>query len=240
MIYKHSSTPSFEVTILLFVGLLVCGDFAFMGLHLLNTFVLGTQSPFFNIERDRGVAEFFQYIKYIWIALLLCVVILREKSMAYISWIVVFLYFLCDDAIKIHESVGGLLVGNVDFVPMFGLRKQDFGELAVSVGTGLILLVPLIFSIWKGSNVFRKTSLDIFFLIGLLVFFGVVVDMFHIALHLSWGGSYLLGLIEDGGEMISVSLLAGYVFLRTGNSQNYFLYDAFMQRWQYRRAEAIS
>jgi len=62
---------------------------------------------------------------------------------------------------------------------------------------------------------FRKVSQDIIILILVLVFFGVVIDMADIAIRLGKGVGFALGVIEDGGEMIAVSLILWYVFLRT-------------------------
>ncbi len=43
----------------------------------------------------------------------------------------------------------------------------------------------------------------------LLAFFGVFFDMVHVAI--PWGES-LWGIIEDGGEMLTMSIIVWYVF----------------------------
>ena len=50
-------------------------------------------------------------------------------------------------------------------------------------------------------------------LILALVFFGVGVDMAHIAIKLGRKVNFIFGVVEDGGEMLVASLILWYVFL---------------------------
>ena len=197
----------------IFLFLLLSGDFIFIVLHFLDFFVLKSSHHLYSIEQDRGYSEIYQYLKFCWIVALLLLIAWKSKEWRYLTWGAVFMYFLADDSLQIHEQVGLLIGPNFSFFPTFGLRLQDLGELAVSATAATLLLLPLLFAYRGGPQVFRKTSQDIVLLILPLVFFGVVVDMAHIAIKGGPKVSFILGVIEDGGEMLSVSLLAWYFFL---------------------------
>jgi hypothetical protein len=199
----------------IFLILLLGGDLIYIAMHCLNTFALTTPNSLLDIHKDGGFAEMYQYLKFIWIVGLLLLIAHKNRAWRYLVWVGVFVYLLVDDSSMIHERFGRLIAASLTFTPPLGLRLQDVGELTVSAIAGSILLIPIILAYRGGSQVFRKTSQDITLLILLLVFFGVVVDMVHMAINLGWTVGFIVGVIEDGGEMLSVSLLAWYVFLRS-------------------------
>lgn len=213
---------TFESGILLFTLMLLVGDMVFIVLHTLNAFMLSGGSKFFNIGHDRGVAEFFQYLKYIWVMLLLVLIAVRYRQLAFLVWCPVFVYLLLDDAVKIHETVGGMLAANINAEPVMGLRLQDYGELIVSFCAAVFVLTPVAVAMLKGSSEFRKASLDLGFLIGLLAFFGIVVDMLHVALPTGRVSYFVLGTVEDGGEMLAGSLMVAYALVRINSTQLHY------------------
>ena len=92
---------------------------------------------------------------------------------------------------------------------MFYLRAIDFGELIVSFFSGFILLTSIGVSLLFTDNYVKQTSKHLFFLLIMLAFFGIFVDMLHEAL--PWAKT-IMGLIEDGGEMIVISITVWYTF----------------------------
>jgi hypothetical protein len=199
----------------LLLWLCLSADFAFIVLHIIykTTTLLG--SPFFSVKRDLGYSEFFQYMKFLWIIILLVYIIKTTGSWSYLSWVAVFLYFLVDDAFQVHEKIGQTLADKYDFIPPFNLRLQDLGELAVYAIAGVLLMLGLIWAYTRGSRNFKGISIDILLLVSILVFFGVVVDMAEITSSLGIFVKETLGLIDDGGEMIVTSFMLWYVFRLT-------------------------
>jgi hypothetical protein len=197
----------------IFLLLLLLGDLTFIVLHLVNSLTPLLRYELLNLWVDHGYPEMYQYIKFIWITILFLKLSLKNVSLHYVAWAGVFTYFLFDDSLQIHEKIGGYIAAKFNFVPLFGLRLQDFGELAVSAAAGIILLLALVWAYMKGSQMFRKVSQDFIFLVLILIFFGVFVDMAQQAINLGPVVSYILGIIEDGGEMLSVSLILWYAFL---------------------------
>ena len=163
-------------------------------------------TPWFSIERDLGPPEFYQYTKEAWIAVLLFSVSLKTNVRGYRLWGLLFLFLMFDDAWKIHENLGNFIASGLSFVPVsyLNLRARDFGELASAALTAIVFLPPLILNYVRGSSLYKKRNLPLLLLLGALAFFGVFVDILDRMME--------LGRIEDGGEMVVMSLIAGYVF----------------------------
>lgn len=201
-----------ESTKVLFLLLLT--DFAFILVHgiykmnLLNSYIHDS-IMLYSIETDRGYAEMFQYIKEYWIVVLLFVLAIKRKHIIYFAWSSLFMYFLLDDSLRIHESFGYYLAKHFEFQPMFRLRAQDLGELIVTMLFGLLLFIFIGVSYLFSDNVSRQISKHILILVMSLVFFGVVFDNIHIII--PWGNT-MWGFIEDGGEMLVMSIIVWYVF----------------------------
>ncbi|MEW5979288.1 MAG: hypothetical protein AB1898_26135 [Acidobacteriota bacterium] len=76
----------------------------------------------------------------------------------------------------------------------------------MSAVSGSVFLVLIAYFCLHSTESAKEVTKDLALLLGLLVFFGVFVDMVHVALPLRG-----MNLIEDGGEMISMSLITSYV-----------------------------
>lgn len=194
--------------------LLLLADLAFICIHCFYRFGI-LSNPLFSIEQDMAYPEIYQYIKEFWIVVLLLILANNRRHIIYLSWSLLFIYLLLDDSLAIHETFGEYLVKYFEFKPMFELRAQDYGELCVSMLFGLLLFTFIGVSYFFSDNLEKKISKHLFILIVLLAFFGVLVDMLHVAIH--WRTT-LWGLIEDGGEMIIMSVIVWYIF-GLGNSE---------------------
>lgn len=82
-----------------FLLLLLVADFAFIFLHFLLEMTPILNRPLYSLEKDRGYPEFYQYVKELWIIVLLLSVCVRTRAVGYIAWIMLFGYLLCDDAL---------------------------------------------------------------------------------------------------------------------------------------------
>lgn len=215
----------------LFLALLLCGDVAFVAGHLINGLTpLLDNDPMgldyrllLKLDTDRGYSEIYQYLKFIWIAVLFLSLSLEKRTWHYLTWVLLFTYFLLDDILEIHEKLGFKLAQLFGFESALGLRPRDFGELMVSVLFGIFLLSLVIVAYRRGSMAFRMVSRDLALLVAGLVFFGVGIDMAHTALDFVPG----LGVVEDGGEMLMTTLLLWYVILTKlrGESTDAYLSD---------------
>ena len=158
-----------------FLTLLLLGDLVFVILHVINEHTL--QTSLIDITADRKLPEIYQYFKFAGICLLLKHAADKRTAKQYYAWIAFFAYLLLDDALRIHDKLAKVLAKLFTFEPLFGLTLKNYGELAVSGIAGSILFFPLLWAYLTGSRTFRAISHRLVVLIGLLVFFGVVVDV---------------------------------------------------------------
>ncbi len=210
--------------------LLISGDLSFGVLHVVNEHTPLLSHPRLNIELDRGYPEIFQYMKYFWCGVILTVYACKHALWHYLSWTAVFAYFLLDDALRIRERFAQRVALPLDIQPTGGLRLQDYGELIIAAAAGLCLLLPLAWAYRSGPERFRKFSQDLGGLVVLLIFFGVFVDAGHVMLekHVSETAFFMIGMIEDLGELFVGSVMLGYVFML---SRRAFVSPAYLNRW---------
>ena len=208
-----------------FLFILVCGDVFYFLLHIAA--LHGLLGRPFNLEKDWSLAESYQYLKFLWCFILLVCIAQRRRSLLYLSWLPLFAFLLADDGLRIHEQIGNIVSSSsLEFQPPIGLRRQDIGELIGSVAFGLPLLLLPAYGFFKADSKVRGEFLAIASLILSLAFFGIIVDMAHEALEKDFNKQ--LAFIEDGGEMLSASLMLGYIFFlemcKPGEQFNFFYF----------------
>ena len=193
------------------LGLLLLTDLGFIAIHIL-LLLTGRLNPtstsyaqLYSLERDRGFPEVFQYTKEFWCILLLGFTAIRQRSLSYLSWMLLFIYLLLDDSFHIHEQVGAYLSDTFRFIPMLGLRPVDFGELIVSGTAGLLLLGLISVAYRFGDRLFRKASRYLMILLLALATSGILFDMLHIVVPERMSRAF--GVLEDGGEMLVMSVI---------------------------------
>jgi hypothetical protein len=179
---------------------------AFVLVHLVHTLSPFLSDHLFSIEQDRGYGEAFQYTKAYWIAIMLAVLGWRRREAIYGAWTLLYIYLLCDDAFQIHEQVGSAVARHLGYAPALGLRAKDLGELTVYGAVGLAFLVLIVTMYLRSPRDARNASIDLAVLSGAIAFFGVPVDMLHSVVRRG-----VLGLVEDGGEMVAMSAVVWYV-----------------------------
>ena len=195
--------------------LLLATDILFIALHIIYKTTELTSNSSFSLEMDRGYPEIFQYIKEYWIALLFLFLALRKQVLIYGVWSLLFLYLLLDDYLKIHEIGGEMISEKLNFPAILNLRAVDLGELLVSISVSLFFLVLISITYRFSNSMARQVSKYIIALLFLLAFFGIVTDMVHImteSLSIELLNDFM-GLVEDGGEHLVMTLIAWFVFL---------------------------
>ncbi len=215
---KYISLTVMKIVSNKFLLLLLLGDFAFM---LVDFFyrLRWVSNPLFSTMMDFGYPEVYQYIKEYWIVALLLMLAIKRSYLVYYAWSLLFIYLLLDDSLQIHEIFGAYLSNYFEFQPMFGLRAQDFGELSVTALFASLLFTFIGISYLSSDNIAKQISKNLFILILLIAFFGIVLDMFHVIANYWWLET-ILGMMEDGGEMLIMSIIVGYLFVETNKGQH--------------------
>lgn len=186
-------------------------DLVYIVLHLVLKLTPWLESSSFDLSEDQSHAELFQYIKYLWIIVLLVIMSRSKNQYGYLSWAGLFFYILLDDALMFHERIGKYLAYKFELPGFFGLRPLDIGELTVFLVAGLILL-PWVFLFYlRGSRTFRIHSLNFFTFFAAFSFFGLFLDLIHEAIKIKYVYG-IISILEDGGEMIIISGFTAYIF----------------------------
>lgn len=194
-------------------------DAAFISAHLLHDLTdVAFNDHQFNLGRDRGYGEIFQYIKEYWIALVMGLLAFRRRSALYLVWAVLFGYLLLDDSMEIHETAGALIQDTLPFGSDLPRDGKDLGELVASIVAGVLFLLGGAAAYRFADQKARTASHYLLFLLGLLAFFGVIVDVLHGMLYY---GPIVIGsivnsifvVVEDGGEMVVMSCIVLFTLL---------------------------
>lgn len=183
------------------LGIFLIGDALAISGHLALKYGLLTSGKFYLYE-DRGYPELLSYLNAAVASALFCLAAIFSRKAAYLTISGIMLFIMIDDAAMVHEQVGDFLAQALDLKPVFGLSPDDFAELFYFFGFGLFAFGILVISYFKTDAEARKYIIGFIMLMGLLAVFVVLIDIVH-SITARFGG------IEDGGEMIVLSMIAG-------------------------------
>lgn len=162
---------------------------------------------FLRIDADHGLPEWYSYAKTVVVVLLLGRMALTTRQWVYFALVFLFVVVLADDSLEIHEDLGQFLVGTLDLKPMLGVRARDVGEVITWAVMGAVTM-PIVFAGFvfsKRTHVANGMAMLLPFVA--LLFFAIFVDqIFHVWRDLFFGADIVLATLEDGGEMVAVSL----------------------------------
>lgn len=188
-------------------------DLMFMVVHAVHVWTPWLPAYSLSIEVDGGFAELFQYAKLAGLIGCLGFVFIRTRGWAFAGWAAFFAFLLLDDAFSIHERLGAIVGSRLGIPEMFGLRQDDFGEIAIAGMLGLCAIAMAALALRRGGATARRISQDFLCLLALLAVFAVLFDTLHTITYFRAPTiAPLFALVEDGGEMIVVSCIAAYAF----------------------------
>ncbi|RBY78021.1 hypothetical protein DQ239_10000 [Blastococcus sp. TF02-09] len=159
---------------------------------------------------EGGWPEQFGYAKEAGCAALLLLLWRRTRSGVFAAWAAVFACALVDDRLRVHEQVGGWVARQLALPDVGGLQGQDLGELVVWGLVGVLPLVAVVVLHRRSPQPVRAVSRGMAVVVAGYAFFGVVVDQLH-ALAGSGPLGRALGVLEDGGELVLLSVAVCYV-----------------------------
>lgn len=205
--------PGLLATARTWLVLLIAADLAFIFLHVIYTETSLLRGRPFSLEADNGLPEAYQYVKQFWVALCMVALFRRTRAVVYSGWALVFAFLLMDDAFQFHESVGKWLGVRFAFPAVLGLRPDDLGELLFAATVGGVTILLIGFGFWRGDSHARSVSRDMALLLVALAVLGVGFDIVHVIAYFEARplARFLL-ILEDGGEMLVVSLMVAYMF----------------------------
>lgn len=185
--------------------MLLSADLALLLLHIIGQTLGRYSAPL----RAAGLYEHilvYQLVKLSWIILLLACLLFATRFRGYLAWMLVFGYLFLDKALEIHQRIGDYIANNTA-LPL----EPRLYQLAVMLLAGAFLFALVGFACFRGPAAFRRISRDLFLLVVAWVSFGLVTDL-AAALGLGPGIEFASDFVEDGGEMLVVSLILWYVY----------------------------
>lgn len=203
-----------------FLIFLLTIDFIFILIYPFHQRQIIFVDPGFDISLDGSYSECFQYFKFGLIVVLMGLLALKNRSVIYLCWAVMFAIIGLDDGLSVHENVGLELSHIFRFKPFFGLRPDDFGEMLVYAFYGLLIVVLATVSYRHDHNrTARAASVRIMILMALLALASGGMDILHIITLKQFGVSeysrlgMLIEISEDGGELIVGSLITWLTYV---------------------------
>jgi hypothetical protein len=205
-----------------FLYLLLIADLMFIIFHighLMTTDKVGlaaqNNSPF-ALGKDLGLAESFMYVKEYWTVLLFLILAFQKRKFIYLGWSSLFLFIMYDDIFQLHEHAGYTISAWMEFLPVSFLRANDLGELVFYIVVGVIFILLLVVPYLVADRETRQLSNQFLFLLGILGFCGVVLDLFQLKFIQQKVFFDIVGVLEDGGELVVISLICWYAYVLSG------------------------
>ena len=157
------------------------------------------------ITTEGGYPEIFNYLQLAVLAWLMLHVFVRTRQAIYASLGAVFLLALGEDALQLHERVGGY-AASIDLPTPSFLGADHFGEVLHWLIVGALSVAALVYGFVASSAEDRKIGAIFVLLSFMLGFFAAVVDAAHVVLLGKFFASdFVLGIAEDGGEMLMIA-----------------------------------
>lgn len=165
------------------------------------------------ITEEQSYAEIFQYIKELWIVLILGFNYWQFKTKIFLVWGLLFNYILLDDSLRIHEIIGSQVSELFGFQDLFNLRATDFGELIVSATVGIGFIIAIAWVHYHSNSRDRKYGKFLVFFLFVLAITGIVFDLIHVMVYDNTYLNLTFALLEDGGEQIIMSFILAFIYV---------------------------
>ncbi len=198
-----------------FLLMLLSIDAAFILFHVLQYSTELISSYLFSIEQNKGYAEIFQATKEVWIVMLLCLMALKRRKPVYWVWMIVFGVLLLDDVMIFHKNISANLSSYLFAAHALRKYREKLGEMVVYLAVALPLFAIVRVAHRRSISVERQFSQKLLRLFSILLVFVVVVDIADVLIRQILGTGpvlFIMETIEEGGEMVMISLICGYIF----------------------------
>lgn len=204
---------------LLLVSLLTL-DVILISLHFLHRLAFRgilhsaiLSNTIFSMSEEAKLPDLFQYLKQLAIVLLLLLYAVRRKQRVFVAWAAIFGYLLIDDVIQIHEGIGFALQ---NYVPQIAtINPADVAQSGFLILLSIVLFGISLLIIWQTRGENRWVSIHLMILLAVAAFFGVLVDIVQGMVMNIFGISGTVKIVEDGGEMLIISIILWYVYRLT-------------------------
>lgn len=190
------------------IGLSAVWGFAFL------KEMIAIRPDFWNIDRDWSAGEILNYIKWMILAFVFFTAYLRDKAMMMLSLGLVVLILLADDSLQLHETLGPNVVHAIGLQHSLGEKAYTLGSMVIWGGLGLVVLAITWMGWRTASASLRRQLYPVFGYFFAVVFCAVGIDAVHELFDFPKVIKGVLGILEDGGEMLFLTAMARHVWLK--------------------------
>lgn len=206
-------------------GQLLCAllatDFAFFVLHMSHSLTGIPADGGVAISRARGYPETLQYFKFFWTGLLFAFLWLRRHRLSYLLFGAAFGYLLVDDANELHENFGIWFDRAYPNMSILSATPDHVGEAIALAVCGSLVLAALVIGYLRLPRDEKPLLKPVLWLLGCFAFFVFIVDAIHAPFYgYRWYTDRMFQFVEEGGEMITMSLILAYVLGVTTHLHN--------------------
>lgn len=195
------------------IGLLLLGmlavDLLFMATTLMHDWHW-IEDIRWSAEHDRGFGELFMYAQELALIVLCVLLWKRTRQMFALVWASIFMFLFADDAFQMHENLGWMFAQWSQIETQGTMRGQDYGEMVAWAPFLVVFSVMVLSSHWYSDRRHRLFLWGLYVLAAGLVGFGVGLDILS-RVYNFWGHTNIVSMLEDGGEMVVVSLMLAYL-----------------------------
>lgn len=167
---------------------------------------------FFNIGRDWSGGEILNYIKWVLIVFALTAVYRKGRQPVFLGLAGFFFVCLLDDSLQIHERGAEWLIFNHDIYRFFGSGQAMAGELITWTMLGVPALASLGIGWGASTTEDRQQIFPALLLFAGVAFCAIGLDVLHTVLDDRSLEAGVLGILEDGGEMVFLTFLLAFVW----------------------------
>jgi hypothetical protein len=164
----------------------------------------------FSLTYEGGFASLFGGAKMLAAAGMMWVLARRSLAPIDLAWAFALVTIALDDLLELHEGFGRVIADSFALSSPLGGDPVALAELIVWALIGSVVFAVLIVAHTRSGQEPRNRSLRISGIVGLLVFFAIGVDGFN-SFVVGGRPNAVSSLIEDGGELVVMSLVLAYV-----------------------------
>lgn len=206
--------PGFRAALLVLLAV----DLVFAGLHVAHVWSewREVETYFsdhrFSLEQEGGLSEGWEALKSVLCVLALLDVARRTGQPAYAAVAFGFCVALLDNVLELHETGGTWLAARLQGSErLFEAAPQAFGEVGIFGLLGVAIAAALFLGFRRTARGHWPAAAVAVALLAALAAIGVGLDLLHAAV----GGLRRaidrgFGFMEDGGELLTLSLAAAY------------------------------
>lgn len=168
----------------------------------------------FAITLEGALPEAFNYGKWVIATVLSLTAFVYSRRAFFLGMMAASGFLFVDDAAQVHEKVGEFLI-DANLPDPFGLGGVAVGEIVGFGGLGVAVFLSLFFAWRMGTQDQRRHLTRIVAAIFGMFLCGVIADATHVYLVGKLGNTFIghfTEVIEDGGEMVFISLYTAVVF----------------------------